>query len=206
MSGIQKIAQERARQLKVENFSTKEDFLRDPNGQEKLIEGAICYLNSPQLDSKECPINWPFPMNMWKPTPEDRERELIKAGAMIAAEIDRIELSNKQQVKQYEGITIPTELKSFEDLINGDKVTVVDYRGTVTFEFLSHDPYLQNGDSKYNYAYMVESFGRVKVERWYVKDLEKQGVKFYVGYNREFFDKIRIELLQEEQNRLIDRG
>jgi len=26
----------------------------------------------------------------WKPTPDDRVRELVKAGALIAAEIDRL--------------------------------------------------------------------------------------------------------------------
>lgn len=28
---------------------------------------------------------------LWQPTPDDRARELVKAGAMIAAEIDRLQ-------------------------------------------------------------------------------------------------------------------
>jgi hypothetical protein len=32
----------------------------------------------------------PWGESWWKPTPEDRVRELVKAGALIAAEIDRL--------------------------------------------------------------------------------------------------------------------
>ena len=35
-------------------------------------------------------IMWPWEANWWKPTPEDRIKELAKAGALIAAEIDRL--------------------------------------------------------------------------------------------------------------------
>lgn len=34
---------------------------------------------------------WPFSQEWWKPTPDDRIRELAKAGALIAAEIDRLQ-------------------------------------------------------------------------------------------------------------------
>jgi hypothetical protein len=33
---------------------------------------------------------WPFTEHWWKPTPNNRIRELEKAGALIAAEIDRL--------------------------------------------------------------------------------------------------------------------
>ena len=33
---------------------------------------------------------WPWDDEWWKPTPDDRIRELVKAGALIAAEIDRL--------------------------------------------------------------------------------------------------------------------
>jgi len=36
------------------------------------------------------PDDWPFDQKAWKPTPDDRIRELTKAGALIAAEIDRL--------------------------------------------------------------------------------------------------------------------
>jgi hypothetical protein len=34
---------------------------------------------------------WPFFTRPWKPTPDNRIRELEKAGALIAAEIDRLQ-------------------------------------------------------------------------------------------------------------------
>lgn len=34
---------------------------------------------------------WPFSPQWYKPTPENRVRELAKAGALIAAEIDRLQ-------------------------------------------------------------------------------------------------------------------
>ena len=42
------------------------------------------------------PTLWPWALSQWKPTPDDRIRELTKAGALIAAEIDRLtELEEK---------------------------------------------------------------------------------------------------------------
>lgn len=40
---------------------------------------------------------WPWDKSWWKPTPDDRIRELIKAGALIAAEIDRLQRLNKEE-------------------------------------------------------------------------------------------------------------
>jgi len=37
------------------------------------------------------PYLWPWDSTWWKPTPEDRVKELVKAGALITAEIDRIQ-------------------------------------------------------------------------------------------------------------------
>ena len=34
---------------------------------------------------------FPFEDHWWRPTPNDRIRELVKAGALVAAEIDRLE-------------------------------------------------------------------------------------------------------------------
>ena len=38
---------------------------------------------------------WPWDAEWWKPTPQDNIRELVKAGALIAAEIDRLQRSSK---------------------------------------------------------------------------------------------------------------
>jgi len=34
---------------------------------------------------------WPWHPLQWKPTPKDRVRELVKAGALIVAEIERLQ-------------------------------------------------------------------------------------------------------------------
>lgn len=44
----------------------------------------------------DVPDNWPFEPPSWKPCPDDRVRELVKAGALIAAEIDRL-LAERQR-------------------------------------------------------------------------------------------------------------
>jgi hypothetical protein len=36
-------------------------------------------------------VAWPWDKGWWKPTPDNRIRELEKAGALIAAEIDRLQ-------------------------------------------------------------------------------------------------------------------
>jgi hypothetical protein len=42
---------------------------------------------------KDVPEDWPFDPSWWKPS-EDRVRDLVKAGALIAAEIDRLLLAS----------------------------------------------------------------------------------------------------------------
>lgn len=39
---------------------------------------------------------WPFEWHWFKPTPEDRIRELVKAGALIVAEIERLQAIEKE--------------------------------------------------------------------------------------------------------------
>ena len=40
---------------------------------------------------------WQWKAIYWKPTPKDRIKELSKAGALIAAEIDRLQRLNKKE-------------------------------------------------------------------------------------------------------------
>ena len=42
---------------------------------------------------------WPWKEAWWKPTPEDRIRELVKAGALIVAEIDRLRRKEEAHTK-----------------------------------------------------------------------------------------------------------
>lgn len=96
--GIAIIAAERRRQLKQEGW-TQEHDAEHLNGE--LAIAAACYVLAEYARSygrhnvDEMPVKWPWAEECWKPTPDDRIRELAKAGALIAAEIDRIRRAKK---------------------------------------------------------------------------------------------------------------
>lgn len=88
--GIELIAAERQRQIEKEGWTAGHDKQHE-NGE--LALAAICYAfgdsvrNSGVINFKRL---WPWGAEWWKPTPDNRIRELVKAGALIAAEIDRL--------------------------------------------------------------------------------------------------------------------
>ncbi len=107
--GIQRIAHERTRHICEEGYSSEGDAGR----AEPLSAAAACYA-LPLLDGRRretiawggAPEGWPFDKKAWKPgktlfgsktedfkpylTPNDRIRELEKAGSLIAAAIDTL--------------------------------------------------------------------------------------------------------------------
>ena len=88
-TGIEIIAEERTRQIEIEGWTSDND---DKYVDEQLAEAAASYA-LPHLwrtSPDRIPITWPFHNRWGKPTPDDRVKELAKAGALIAAEIDRI--------------------------------------------------------------------------------------------------------------------
>ena len=105
-TGIELIAAERTRQIEVERFDASHDWYH-PEGT--LAVAAACYAlpTAERLMALECDENgvpevWPWEPKMFKPTPGDRKRELIKAGALIAAELDKILLEEDFQRYQSE--------------------------------------------------------------------------------------------------------
>ena len=92
-SGIELIAEERARQIREEGFYSEQD---DQYVMEELASAASCYATPhnwrpfPVRQDGQAPLIWPWSPKWWKPG-EDRIKELQKAGALIAAEIDRIQ-------------------------------------------------------------------------------------------------------------------
>jgi len=88
-TGIEIIADERKRQVESEGWTSEHD---DQYVEEQLAEAAASYALPPlwRTSPDRIPITWPFHNRWWKPTPDDRLKELAKAGALIAAEIDRI--------------------------------------------------------------------------------------------------------------------
>ena len=87
MKGIELIEAERKRQIEKEGFDAHHDWHHTPD--ELATAGAIYAM--PEKYRQDYLVNkWPWEMEWFKPCPKDRKRELVKAGALIAAEIDRI--------------------------------------------------------------------------------------------------------------------
>jgi hypothetical protein len=93
-TGIERIAAERKRQIEEEGFTVKHD---DQYKDGELVMVAACYTLPEKVKKVRLGLSmtiqqilWPWHEVYWKPTPENRIRELEKAGALIAAEIDRL--------------------------------------------------------------------------------------------------------------------
>ncbi|MCD1616948.1 helix-turn-helix domain-containing protein [Salipiger manganoxidans] len=91
--GIAAIAAERQRQIEVEGWTPGHD---DQHQGAELAQAAAAYvLNC--CDDSDSPARrflgadiWPWADEWWKPSGDPR-RDLVKAGALIAAEIDRLD-------------------------------------------------------------------------------------------------------------------
>jgi hypothetical protein len=99
-TAIELIADERRRQIEVEGWTHEHD---DNQEAGELAMAAMCYAMLPVWRPAEmAPLGWPWsnpePMDGFKPTPGDRIRELVKAGALIVAEIERL-----QRRERFEG-------------------------------------------------------------------------------------------------------
>ncbi len=90
-TGVELIAEERQRQIEVEGWTPEHDDSHDAG---ELAKAAMVYCHD-YPSKKFVRKHWPFKMKWYKPNPvigaaDDRIRELSKAGALIAAEIDRL--------------------------------------------------------------------------------------------------------------------
>ncbi len=86
LDGAARIATERQRQITAEGWTPEHDAEHTIG---ELVDAAVCYLKH-DLDA-ESPVIWPWPWaeDWWKPS-DDPMRNLVRAGALIAAEIDRL--------------------------------------------------------------------------------------------------------------------
>ena len=89
-SGVELIAEERARQISAEGWTPGHD---DEHTDDEMPKAALCYIEEaiwglyPLADMNPHP-DWPWEPKWWKPS--EPIRNLVKAGALIAAEIDRL--------------------------------------------------------------------------------------------------------------------
>ncbi len=95
MTGAELIAAERQRQIEAEGWTPEHD---DGHTQGELAAAAQCYLarHDVRSDWNEMPPDW-WPWNAWWKPSRDPVRNLVKAGALIAAEIDRLRRTNAEK-------------------------------------------------------------------------------------------------------------
>lgn len=77
---------ERARQESQEGWTPTHD---DEHSDGALAKAAACYAISTAMDAEAPPPWWPFDEEWWKP--QDRRRNLVRAGALILAELERLD-------------------------------------------------------------------------------------------------------------------
>lgn len=104
MNGILLIAEERKRQQEQEGWTPEHD---DEHVNCEMANAAATYAMDPEVRAgltvmingclkDNVPPTWPWDPVWWKPSPDNRIKELAKAGALIAAEIDRLLRAEKK--------------------------------------------------------------------------------------------------------------
>ncbi|MGJ8515286.1 hypothetical protein [Carnimonas bestiolae] len=97
-SGIEAIAAERERQIVVRGYDAEHDMNVSAFD---LISASYCYIHAARRTSVGyappvySPLAWPWDEHHWKPG-QDPRRNLEKAGALIAAAIDRLDAEGSQ--------------------------------------------------------------------------------------------------------------
>lgn len=93
-AAIDLIATERQRQIIQEGWSFSHD---DQHNDGELAAAATCYAMPDEIRNAiiwNITVRfriWPWADCFWKPSPGNRIRELVKAGALIVAEIERLQ-------------------------------------------------------------------------------------------------------------------
>ncbi|EPJ7090391.1 hypothetical protein NK529_004854 [Citrobacter amalonaticus] len=83
---IMNVIAERHRQMIAEGWTPEND---DKYGKSQLLWASSCYVLNVIQPFYRVPMDWPWESSWWKPT--NPRRDLVKAGALILAEIERID-------------------------------------------------------------------------------------------------------------------
>jgi hypothetical protein len=88
MGAIEDIAAERQRQIAIEGWAVEHD---DGHTDGALAQAAAAYAihSSRLVGGLAMPLCWPWHASWWKPG--EPRQDLIKAGALIVAEIERLD-------------------------------------------------------------------------------------------------------------------
>jgi hypothetical protein len=105
LTGVELIAAERARQVSVKGWTAQHDDDHDAGQitaaasaysllacEQVYIEQYRSFAEQAQYHMDKC---WPWDEERWKPSPNPI-RNLVKAGALLAAEIDRLQRNDGQ--------------------------------------------------------------------------------------------------------------
>jgi len=97
--GVDAIAAERERQISAEGWTPDHDDEHD-EGEMARAAAAYAEMAAMQVAGEDAEFfmtrprpNWPWDVSWWKP--KDQRRNLVRAGALIAAEIDRLDRNEK---------------------------------------------------------------------------------------------------------------
>ena len=89
---IKEIKNERERQISVEGWSPSHD---DKHDKRELATAAACYAGDRRRWDAAAPVTWPWGGHYWKP--KDPRSDLIRAAALIVAELERLDRAALQQ-------------------------------------------------------------------------------------------------------------
>ena len=127
--GVQMIEVERAAQLLREGFTPRHD---DEHARGELAQAGACYATIASYQIRtgsralgDPPLFWPWELQWWKPS-QDKIKNLKRAGALIASEIDRlVRLAERDGVSridrvQVERDTARAELEKLKAVMKAD--------------------------------------------------------------------------------------
>jgi len=99
---LEEIAAERRRQIEAEGWTPEHD---DTHSRGEMALAAACYADwaglNHYLRKQVFPrLTWPWDLKWWKPT--NRRRDLIKAAALIVAEVERLDRAKSSALTEIE--------------------------------------------------------------------------------------------------------
>lgn len=98
-SAAREVLTERIRQIMVEGYTAEQD---DQYTTGQLADAASAYAtwahfgSLPYAERTDAPVLWPWAAETWKP--KSQRRMLIKAGALILAELERLDRKQAQEL------------------------------------------------------------------------------------------------------------
>jgi len=93
VAAIEDVITERERQVAIEGWAPAHD---DTYRGGELPAAAACYALYGSVSQDGCPQQWPFAAEWWKPG--EPRRNMVKAAALLVAEIERLDRAEKRRV------------------------------------------------------------------------------------------------------------